>query len=608
MAESSPVEHASAGLADAHDDIAESSMVAEPLECLAEGVAAVEEQGTETAIEGSQVLAEEGTSGFGDGQDAGPLAVAVADVVEQEAVQGASETVEEAAAAVFDDEAGISEPEQEALPRDIEQAAVQEEAPADVSSESMQLTRLLEQYGLEDAADVLASNGITKDRDLSFIDEDVIKDLTLTPVSKAKLRKLVKALGAPAPEETSVPVQEGGDKAPTEEGTAGPTPGAQDAIEESVEASDAMADAVPVADEDAGASVAESAPVELESAGLPDVQDDIAESTVVAEPLEPLAEGVAAVEEQEKDTAIEGSQVLAEEGTSGFGDGQDAGPLEEAVADVVEQEAVQGASKTMEEAAAAVVDDEAGISEPEQEALPRDIEQAAVQEEAPADVSSESMQLTRLLEQYGLEDEADVLASNGIKKDRDLSFIDEDVIKDLTLTPLSKAKLRKLVKALGAPAPEETSVPVQEGGDKAPTEVGTVAPTPGAQDAIEESVEASDAMADAVPVADEDAGASVAESAPVEHGSAFQAQTCQHRDIPGVSAGLRVQASVVYEELAKKLEKKLVKCENGCGSVGIEQGTQETHSGPEVHTHTYTHMHTRAHTHSTLFVYTVDRK
>jgi hypothetical protein len=105
----------------------------------------------------------------------------------------------------------------------------------------------------------------------------------------------------------------------------------QDAIEkkESVEASDAMADDVPVADEDAGASVAESATVEHESASLPDAQDDIAESTVVAEPSEPLAEGVVAVEEQEKDTAIEGSQVLAEEGTAGFGDCQDAEPLEE---------------------------------------------------------------------------------------------------------------------------------------------------------------------------------------------------------------------------------------------------------------------------------------
>jgi hypothetical protein len=227
---------------------------------------------------------------------------------------------------------------------------------------------------------------------------------------------------------TTVRMRVMAEREPTEEGTAAPD--AQDAIEESVEASDAMADAVPAANEDAGARVAESAPVEHESACLPDAQDDIAESTAVAEPLEPLAEGVVAVEEQEKDTAIEGSQVLAEEGTPGFGDGQDAEPLEEAVADVVEQEAVQGASETVEEAAAAVFNDEAGISEPEQEALPRDIEEAAVQEEAPAEVlweSPDKLQLTRLLKQYGLEDEGDVLASNGIKKVRDLSFIDEPV-------------------------------------------------------------------------------------------------------------------------------------------------------------------------------------
>jgi hypothetical protein len=143
--------------------------------------------------------------------------------------------VEEAAAAVFDevvafvDEAGISEPEQEAL-------TVQEEDTAEVMSESpekLQLTRLLQQYGLEDEADMLAGNGIKKYRDLSFIDEDVIKEMTLSIVSKAKLKKLVKALGAAVPEETSETVKEAGDKVPAEEATAAPD--AQDAIEESVE-------------------------------------------------------------------------------------------------------------------------------------------------------------------------------------------------------------------------------------------------------------------------------------------------------------------------------------------------------------------------------------
>jgi hypothetical protein len=76
--------------------------------------------------------------------------------------------------------------------------------------------------------------------------------------------------------------------------------------------------------------------------------------------------------------------------------------------------------------------------------------------------STDKMKLRRLLEQYGLEDETDVLASNGIKKYRDLSFIDDDVIKDFTLSPVSKAKLRKLLETLGAQSPEETSESVHD--------------------------------------------------------------------------------------------------------------------------------------------------
>jgi hypothetical protein len=41
-----------------------------------------------------------------------------------------------------------------------------------------------------------------------------------------------------------------------------------------------------------------------------------------------------------------------------------------------------------------------------------------------------------------------VLASNGIKKDRDLSLIDDDVIRDLELSTASKAKLRMLRRKL----------------------------------------------------------------------------------------------------------------------------------------------------------------
>ena len=118
-----------------------------------------------------------------------------------------------------------------------------------------------------------------------------------------------------------------------------------------------------------------------------------------------------------------------------------------------------------------VVDDQAGISETEQHALTRDSEQVVVKEEAPSEVlpeSSDKMKLRRLLEQFGLEDEDDVLMNNVTKKYRDLSFIDDDVIKDLTLSPVSKAKFMKLVKTLGAPTPEETSeTKVYEGTHKA---------------------------------------------------------------------------------------------------------------------------------------------
>jgi hypothetical protein len=52
--------------------------------------------------------------------------------------------------------------------------------------------------------DTLASNGITKDADLSpLVDDDAIKNLTLSPVSKAKLRRLVESVRAQVPEEAS---------------------------------------------------------------------------------------------------------------------------------------------------------------------------------------------------------------------------------------------------------------------------------------------------------------------------------------------------------------------------------------------------------------------
>jgi hypothetical protein len=112
-----------------------------------------------------------------------------------------------------------------------------------------------------------------------------------------------------------------------------------------------------------------------------------------------------------------------------FGDGQEAESLQglqEAVPNGVEQEAVQGAFSQTKRV------------EPQVDLLHQHKHYitCAVQEQAAAQVLSEgsdNLQLTRLMEQFGLED-ADVLASNGIKKDRDLSLIDDDVIRDLQLS------------------------------------------------------------------------------------------------------------------------------------------------------------------------------
>jgi hypothetical protein len=126
-----------------------------------------------------------------------------------------------------------------------------------------------------------------------------------------------------------------------------------------------------------------------------------------------------------------------------FGDGQEAESLQglqEAVPNGVEQEAVQGAFSQTKRV------------EPQVDLLHQHKHYitCAVQEQAAAQVLSEgsdNLQLTRLMEQFGLED-ADVLASNGIKKDRDLSLIDDDVIEDLQLSSESKAKLRMLHRKL----------------------------------------------------------------------------------------------------------------------------------------------------------------
>jgi hypothetical protein len=50
----------------------------------------------------------------------------------------------------------------------------------------------------------------------------------------------------------------------------------------------------------------------------------------------------------------------------------------------------------------------------------------------------------QLLREYGLEDEADVMANNGIRRECDLRFVTDQVVKELPLSTLSKAKLKEL--------------------------------------------------------------------------------------------------------------------------------------------------------------------
>ena len=52
----------------------------------------------------------------------------------------------------------------------------------------------------------------------------------------------------------------------------------------------------------------------------------------------------------------------------------------------------------------------------------------------------------QLLEEYGLEEEADVLTNNGIRTECDLRFVSDEVIKQLPLSIVSKAKLKELAK------------------------------------------------------------------------------------------------------------------------------------------------------------------
>ena len=65
-------------------------------------------------------------------------------------------------------------------------------APAD-------LCKLLHDFELQDDAAALAQCGVNKCADLAFIDEELVRELPLSLISKSKLRKMIKTAGVSAP-------------------------------------------------------------------------------------------------------------------------------------------------------------------------------------------------------------------------------------------------------------------------------------------------------------------------------------------------------------------------------------------------------------------------
>ena len=62
----------------------------------------------------------------------------------------------------------------------------------------------------------------------------------------------------------------------------------------------------------------------------------------------------------------------------------------------------------------------------------------------------EEARLVRMLSDFDMQDDAADLAKYGIRRPGDLAYLDEDLINDLPVTPICKAKLRRLAKSIAA--------------------------------------------------------------------------------------------------------------------------------------------------------------
>ena len=285
-------------------------------------------------------------------------------------------------------------------------------------AEESRLAKVLEDFDLADEMEELRRNGIQKDRDLTYLDDDVIKELSLTPLSKAKLRKLASTWNETSAETLATTAEVlGCDKSSPAAGTPSGS----------------------VLTETVAVTSAEDAPeaAAVTPHGGQRVPDIVTTAIQEAAPVEAETVRVEALADGENERS----------------------PIPEAGGDSVEERQTAEA----DEAEVTVCAEEPGAGAGgTEEMTPGKMERA------------EESRLAKVLEDFDLADEMEELRRNGIQKDRDLTYLDDDVIKELSLTPLSKAKLRKLASTWNETSAETLATTAEVlGCDKSSPAAGT---------------------------------------------------------------------------------------------------------------------------------------
>ena len=66
-------------------------------------------------------------------------------------------------------------------------------------------------------------------------------------------------------------------------------------------------------------------------------------------------------------------------------------------------------------------------------------------------MSPDQVRLSKLLEQFDLDHDAEELEKIGMKRLSDLAYMDEENIKELPLTPVCKFKLKRMLQSFSEP-------------------------------------------------------------------------------------------------------------------------------------------------------------